>query len=390
MSRLHNTTLFAALIVGVVGAASAQQPTTLFSQRMAEAPEGIPAGGAYVPPGTLYDNEQSNGSTSLASQNSSGTLTARSADDFSIPAGGCASGLFDITQIRIQMVQADAAPQAFAVDLYDDNGSGTAPTPADSISPIATVAQTSQTNLGVFGAGTSIFEASFVPVGLQLSADTTYWISGYGSDPAANPSGFNNFFAASNGFAATTDNGVIIAPGAGVANWTAVDAVIGPPALAFSFAIDGTCAVSDADLSLNVTTSPFGVAPGGSFTYIITATNNGPGDAADVVVTHNLPSGATYVSNDCGASFVSPTVTWNIGTLANGASAVCNVSATANGGTVTDGSSTIASTTNDPTPANNTATSGFNLLRSIPSLSTLGLILLGLVLAGAALVAYRR
>ncbi|MBK6434827.1 MAG: hypothetical protein IPF83_02480 [Rhodanobacteraceae bacterium] len=52
---------------------------------------------------------------------------------------------------------------AFAVNLFADNGSGTAPTPAGAITPIATVAESAQTNFGTFGAGTSIFEASFVP-----------------------------------------------------------------------------------------------------------------------------------------------------------------------------------------------------------------------------------
>jgi hypothetical protein len=203
--------------------------------------EGIPAGGPYVPPGGLYDNEQSNGITSLASQDSSGTLTARTADDFLLDGANCSSGEFDITQIRIQMVQADAAAQSFAVDLYADNGAGTAPTPAGAITPIATLPQTSQSALGTFGVGTTIFEASFVPANLVLQANTVYWISGYGTNAAANAAAFNNFFAASNGSGATTDNGVIIAPGAGVANWTPVDTVIGPPAQAFSFAIDGTC-----------------------------------------------------------------------------------------------------------------------------------------------------
>jgi hypothetical protein len=214
---------------------------TLYSQSQASL--GIPAGGPYLPPGSLYDNEQSDGTTSLASQDSSGTLTARSADDFILPAGGCTSGIFDVTQIRVQMVQADAAPQAFAVDLYNDDGSGNSPSPTNAITPIATFAQSSQINLGPFGAGTSIFEASFATPGQQILADTKYWISGYGALAASNAAGFNNFFAASAGAAATTDNGVIIAPGAGVTAWTPADLVIGPPALAFSFAIDGSCFV---------------------------------------------------------------------------------------------------------------------------------------------------
>lgn len=203
--------------------------------------EGIPAGGPYVPAGTLFDNQQSNGTTSLASQDSTGANTARSADDFIVPTGECASNTFDVTQVRIHMVQSDAAPQAFAVDLYNDDGTGNAPTAG--ISPFTTIAQTSQTNFGPFGAGTSIFEATFVPgAPIQLTGGVKYWISGFGANGAANPAGFNNFFAASAGAAATLPNGVVIAPGAGVASWTRAELITGEAPLHFSFAIDGTCA----------------------------------------------------------------------------------------------------------------------------------------------------
>lgn len=219
---------------------------SLYSQPVAG--EGIPAGGPYVPAGSLYDNEQSDASTSLASQDSTGTFTARSADDFIVSASGCASGIFDVTQIRLQVVQADAAPQPFAVDLYADDGTGNSPTPAGAIVPIATFAETTQTNLGVFGTGTSIFEVNFATPGLQINGGTKYWISGYGATGSANAAGFNNFFAASAGAAATTDNGVIIAPGAGVTAWTPVELVIGGSPLAFSFAIDGACAAPNVNV----------------------------------------------------------------------------------------------------------------------------------------------
>lgn len=237
------TALLAILLAGALPLAASQ---TLYSQHLGG--EGIPAGGPYVPPGSLYDNEQSNGSTSLASADSTGAFTARSADDFIVPAGNCASGIFDVTQIRIHMVQADAAPQPFAVDLYNDDGSGNAPDPAGAISPIATFAESSQTNFGAFGAGTSIFEATLATTGLQINADTKYWISGFGATAAANAATFNNFFAASAGAAATTPNAVIIAPGAGVASWTPVQLVIGGNPLAFSFAIDGACFVQQVNV----------------------------------------------------------------------------------------------------------------------------------------------
>lgn len=228
------------LAIGLVQTAAAQSQTLYATSNGAR---GIPAGGSYVPPGNLFDNEQSAGNTSLASQDSSATFTARSADDFVLPAG-CPSGRYRITQIRTQMVQSDAAPQPFAIELYNDNGLGTAPTPANAITPIFTVPQSTSTVLGPFGVGTSVIEAAFTPTNMELNAGTIYWISSFGATASANAAGFNNFFAASNGLVGSTDNGVIIAPGAGVTAWTPADTVIGPPALAFSFAIDGACAAA--------------------------------------------------------------------------------------------------------------------------------------------------
>ncbi len=192
MIRNRQTAL--AVAVGVLIASTAAvhaAAPVLYSQIAVQRPNGVPSGGTYVPPGTLYDNEQSNGTTSLVSQDSTGTFTARSADDFTIPAGSCATGVFDISQIRVQMVQQNATPQAFAVDVFADNGSGTAPTAG--INPIASYPQSSQTSFGAFGSTTSIFEAAFDTTGLQLNADTTYWVSGYGVDAAANSAAFNNY-----------------------------------------------------------------------------------------------------------------------------------------------------------------------------------------------------
>lgn len=234
------------LALGLSQAASAQ---TLFS--IATDTRGIPAGGPHVPPGGLYDNEQSDGSTSLASQNSATTLTARTADDFVLPAQSCATNHCQITQIRVHQVGSDSVTQPVAVDIFNDNGSGTAPSPAGAITPIFTATQTGSTLLGPFGVGTSVSEVTFAPTNMVLSGGTRYWISAYGNDGAANTGGFNSFFAASAGLSGTTANGVIIAPGAGVADWTPIETVIGGNPLAFSFAIDGRCLAADTPVPTN-------------------------------------------------------------------------------------------------------------------------------------------
>lgn len=288
---LRHLTLALCGVLMATSHAHAQLADALQARVEGPAPNGIPAGGPYVPPGSLYDNQQSDGSTSLASQNSSGTVTARTADDFRLTAT-CASGQFEISQIRVQMVQADAAPQPFALDLYADNGSGTAP--VSGINPIQTYAQTAQTLFGAFGAGTSIFEARFDTPGLVLDANTTYWLSGYGATGSANAAAFNNFFAVSVGAAGTTANGVIIAPGSGVADWTPVQAVIGGNPLAFSFAIDGTCA-NPVSLSVAPASATEGTGTGNTLTFTVTAT---PAPAAPVTVDYATSNGTAQAGSD--------------------------------------------------------------------------------------------
>ncbi|MEM8998420.1 MAG: hypothetical protein AAGF23_26785 [Acidobacteriota bacterium] len=255
MIRRTKTVLIACAALTLVGAPAFAQDV-LFSQAMQGL--GGPMGGPFVPPGELFDNEQGNGTTSLVGQDSTGTFEARTADDFSLDGTGCDSGVFAISGVRLNMVQDNAAPQPFAVDFSNDNGMGTAP--ESGINPFATFPETSQANLGAFGLTTSIFEVAAATPGLELDADTTYWIGGFGTDAAANAAAFNNFFAASNGAPGSTANGQVIAPDAGVADWTSADLVIGPPALAFAFAIDGECAVLSTPFDPNIPTlSPVGI-----------------------------------------------------------------------------------------------------------------------------------
>jgi uncharacterized repeat protein (TIGR01451 family) len=53
---------------------------------------------------------------------------------------------------------------------------------------------------------------------------------------------------------------------------------------------------SSADLSIDATGSPDAVIPGGTITYAITATNQGPDDAADGLMTASLPDGVDFTA----------------------------------------------------------------------------------------------
>ncbi len=113
-----------------------------------------------------------------------------------------------------------------------------------------------------------------------------------------------------------------------------------------------------ADLSLSKT-APGGVVLGGPFVYSLGAGNAGPDPATAVTVSDTLPAGVSFVSSSCGATEAAGTVTWNIGNLANGAAANCDITVTVAGSVCPAISNTasISGAEGDPSLANNSATS---------------------------------
>jgi len=115
----------------------------------------------------------------------------------------------------------------------------------------------------------------------------------------------------------------------------------------------------EADLQISKSDSPDPVYIGDNLTYLVSVTNSGPDNATGVNVTDTLPPGVTFQSatpSTGTASNTTNTVTWNIGTLINGASANLTILVTApsSSGNITN-SATISGTEPDPNPANNTA-----------------------------------
>ena len=62
-----------------------------------------------------------------------------------------------------------------------------------------------------------------------------------------------------------------------------------------------------------------------NITYTLTAYNNGPNGATEVIVTDKLPAGLKFISASGNGKYSSTTGTWTIGNLANGATAVLKV-----------------------------------------------------------------
>lgn len=224
----------------------------------------------------------------------------------------------------------------------------------------------------------------------------TTWGDGAGS---VAPPGSADDFSYTDGVAATA-----LAPEEAFSNligedpngtWTldVMDDAGGDSGTLNSWGIDFTtcsCTIPEADLSLVKT----GAAVGSDIIWTLEVTNNGPDDATDVVVTDMLDACTTYVSDDCGALNVPPW-TWNVGPLANGASATCNITVDASGCPPGDvlNSATATALEGDPVTANNdsSATVGIGSVLEIPTLGGIGLVvLIGLLALGAMTLLRRR
>ncbi|MEZ6136941.1 MAG: SdrD B-like domain-containing protein [Pirellulaceae bacterium] len=113
------------------------------------------------------------------------------------------------------------------------------------------------------------------------------------------------------------------------------------------------------DLVITKSDSLDPVAAGGTLTYTLTVTNNGPSAATNVAVTDNLPTGLTFVSGTSSVGTLTNNgnnVSVAIPTLASGASATITINANV-AGTQTTGftnTASVTSTETDLVPANNT------------------------------------
>ena len=88
--------------------------------------------------------------------------------------------------------------------------------------------------------------------------------------------------------------------------------------------------LNSADLSLTKTVDIPTPDVGTDVVFTITVSNAGPSTATGVVVTDQLPSGFTYVTDDSGGAYNPVTGVWSVGTLAAGASQALNITATVN------------------------------------------------------------
>jgi uncharacterized repeat protein (TIGR01451 family) len=148
---------------------------------------------------------------------------------------------------------------------------------------------------------------------------------------------------------------------------------------------EDTQVITEADLAVNKIAHPSGWIPlGGTVSYEIIVTNNGPSDAVNVSSTEALPAGLTFSDTSGCLEDPNGVPTCSLGTLNPGQSVTYWVNTTVNeiaNGTFSN-TVTVGSDTTDPNPDNNESTNdAAALLRDIPGPGRLALMLLMLALA---------
>ncbi|MEO8383409.1 MAG: DUF11 domain-containing protein, partial [Acidobacteriota bacterium] len=156
---------------------------------------------------------------------------------------------------------------------------------------------------------------------------------------------------------------------------------------------DGTATAPNgtADLEITKTTPAAVIAIGATFDYTLVVQNHGPSTATGVTVTDPLPANFSLVSATAtqGTCSGTTTVTCNVGTMLNGASVTITIRGTVSAPGTLSNTATVSANEPDPTPLNNVSSVDVAADAGIPSLSGLGLLMLGLLLASAGLVVMR-
>ena len=162
----------------------------------------------------------------------------------------------------------------------------------------------------------------------------------------------------SGGSASVTVSVTATTPGT-ITNTAAVSSsVADPDASDDSTSLDTTIDPA-ADLSITKSVTSPAAGPylnGQDLTYTLTVANAGPDTATAPVVTDTLPASVVFVSASAGCSEVAGVVTCTLVDIAPGASATATVTVTAGAVGIMTNTASVASSTTDPDPADNSTT----------------------------------
>jgi uncharacterized repeat protein (TIGR01451 family) len=166
-----------------------------------------------------------------------------------------------------------------------------------------------------------------------------------------------------NGATATTTVIVTVDPAAtgSITNTATVTGNETDPNLSNNTSTVTTPLAAQVDLGITKTAAPSTAVPGNQLTYTLTTTNHGPSNGTGVTVSDPLPATVHYVSatsSQGSVSYAGGTLTANLGSLANGATATTTVIVTvdpAATGSITN-TATVTGNESDPNLSNNTST----------------------------------
>jgi uncharacterized repeat protein (TIGR01451 family) len=230
----------------------------------------------------------------------------------------------------------------FTVDIYASIPSGTEPNLSQRLVHYEVGGNANETPAQVLG-GVQTYDYNFVlPTPFQAAAGTKYWVQIEAFQPGAPDWGLS---------AATGGDGAYFRRIAGGGSYI-YQLVSGDAA----FTLLGSS--SGADLALSKVDALDPVTEGDDVTYTVTASNNGPETAQNVVLTDNLPGGVVFVSaipdqGSCGEA--GGVVTCNLGDVVNGGNAGVEIVVTTTAAGVITNNASVTSDTADPNGANNSA-----------------------------------
>jgi uncharacterized repeat protein (TIGR01451 family) len=119
-----------------------------------------------------------------------------------------------------------------------------------------------------------------------------------------------------------------------------------------------SCQIQAPDVEITKTSSVQTIPQGGTFNYVLTAKNNGPISATNVVVTDQIPSTLTVTTTPAGCTLNGNTLTCSIGTMAVNATRTFTVGVTVPTTHVCPAqlnNTAVIAATGDTTPQNNQA-----------------------------------
>ena len=176
-------------------------------------------------------------------------------------------------------------------------------------------------------AATGVQVTDLLPAGLTYVSSTTSGVTTY-----IPGTGVWNIGALANGANATLTITATVNTSAATTNTATKTAEDQPDPGAGNNSASATVTGQAADIAISKIVSNSTPNFGTNVTFTVTATNNGPSNATGVQVTDLLPAGLTFFSAtpSGGTTYNAGTGLWNIGAVANGASATLSIVATVN------------------------------------------------------------